>query len=462
MKIDKKIIYLFVFSLIIQIIFLLLFLNTAGELALTTGDGAKYLSLAKNLLNRHQFILYDQPDILPQSFRTPLYPLFVAGCLAITSKLWFISVIQILITCFNVFLIYKISLLFLNKKWALVPSILFILNPFVLYSSVIIMSEVLFLLFFLLSIYYLISYLKNQDYKKIIPIFLFLAISTLIRPVSYYLLVVFLIAIIIILIKQKINYKKIAITLVLAILSWAIIITPWMYRNYKIFNSFSLASVQNYNLYFYNARLLYSKTNNRSKDKVEADFWKKTESDLTPAAANRQVSTYSYIKSLYAGSYLKDKAFSIIFNHPFTYANIHLIGSASFFFDAGWRNVADVFRLNIGQPKNLSLLLSQYKYKLIFSNITQNSIYFILFSIEKIYYFIIFILAILGIIKSPKDKRIYFLLLIGLILYFSLTSGPVASARYRYPIEPFILILSVWGLSGLEVFNKNKEVSKQS
>jgi 4-amino-4-deoxy-L-arabinose transferase-like glycosyltransferase len=445
---DHKIsILIFVLSFFVHLIFLIVFLHFFGQDKLLKADSHNYLSLASTLLSQHQFSVNTGNLIMPESFRVPIYPLFLAICLSITKKIWFIALIQILISALSTVFVYKISQFFLKGKWAVVPSLIFISEPRVLYISILLMSETLFLLFILAGIYYLLKYFKNYNYLDLFFSICFLALSCLIKPVSYYLFFIIFLLSIFFIFKTK-NKKKIIITILIFVFSYSMIILPWLIRNKIFFNEFELSNIKNYNLYFYNSSFLHSKLygskmGSENLNFIVQDLQDKAREHYTERSYSKDMSYFVYIRSLYANDYLKKESTEFILNNPIEYTKIHLKGMHDFFI-----KTHDINRwFAITNNKSLAYSLSDDEY----------SRYFPIVLLEKIYLIFIFLLFLSSLFFIPKKKRINFYILYATILYFAIVSSPISLGRFKYPVEAFIYILAVYSLHSLYRIYINKK-----
>lgn len=445
----KTELFIFCAAIISQLIFLFIFIHLSGQPQILSGDGREYYTLGQNLLEHGQFRLSLGVGSLPESLRTPLYPLFIALCLSAVHQIWFISLIQIILSALIALVLYQLSRFLLTGRWQILPVILYLANPYTWFTSAWVMSEILYTLFFILSIYFLFKYLHVHRLLLLAFSILLLALTVLVRPVSFYLFFLYFLFIVIYQIFSHNNWRCITRSVILFIATCLLLIFPWCYRNYQVFNSFQLSSVQNYNLYFYNARLLYATVNGLDKDSAEELLNQRAANDLAPLALANKINYADWRRSLLAASYYKNQALMIFKSHILSYVRLHLVGTLPFFFDSGWRDVLAALNIDVGQPKSLTLLLTQSDFLGIWNNITQNFVYFTIFVLGKLYYLLMFILAFLAVFFVPRRIRLYTVIIYLLILYFAAVSSPVANARYRYPVEPLILLVATMGLSSL-------------
>ena len=77
------------------------------------GDSYEYVALAETMLSSGRFAL--SPTSLPETFRTPAYPLFIAGILAVTRNIVFVPIAQIILVAFSAALIFLIGTRFYTR-----------------------------------------------------------------------------------------------------------------------------------------------------------------------------------------------------------------------------------------------------------------------------------------------------------------------------------------------------------
>src|SRR3989344_20499 len=107
---------IFLSALILRSLFLMILLNHFNNdllSAISTPDG--YYRISENLLKGNGFSIYTPP--VPDSVRTPLYPLFMAGIAYLFKTYLAVAIIQILIGSGVAVLGYHISRYFLSSNF---------------------------------------------------------------------------------------------------------------------------------------------------------------------------------------------------------------------------------------------------------------------------------------------------------------------------------------------------------
>ncbi len=132
-------------------------------------------------------------------------------------------------------LLYKIVLRLTNKKFlSFIASILFLINPYILYYTVTPMAEVLFITNLIGVAYFLLSWLDNKRLKDLLLCGLFITLASLSRYEGIILIPLVGIIILLSLVKEKKSYHEIEALFLLFIIptiagAIAILAYSWVY-----------------------------------------------------------------------------------------------------------------------------------------------------------------------------------------------------------------------------------------
>ncbi len=225
---DKKIILLFLFALLIRIGYVAFYPPLPID-----GDAGAYLDLGINLFEGNGYAR----DGVEETRRAPGYPFFLTSLFLLFGKnLLFVKLLQALISTLTVVLIYSFARKLFNRKVAacsgLLASFYF---PFVFYSGLI-LTETLYTFLLIVGFYILFSFKKTSAIISGI----FFGFAALIRTESLLIVLFVLFAIFL----STNNKKKVLITGCLVLLFLFLIISPWSIRNYTLYNQFFLVNTQ--------------------------------------------------------------------------------------------------------------------------------------------------------------------------------------------------------------------------
>ncbi len=214
-----------------------------------TPDSESYLITARKLIESGQFATGLQPEI----FRTPGYPLLLIPGILLGQQEIVAIFIQIMLSCFTIFLIYKIALaIWGESKIATFCALLYAVEPVSILWLILLMPETLFTALITLFIYLLIKYFDEKSWKQLLCAAITLAASIYVRPIGYYLplliAAILLIGSLTTIQKNKILMIHACVFFLVAMGSVGI----WQVRNYVKTGYSGFAAVSDYNLYCYN------------------------------------------------------------------------------------------------------------------------------------------------------------------------------------------------------------------
>ena len=419
---NKKIISLLLFAFLIRLIFLL-FVYYNDEQGILSTDSNDYIKLANRIISDFSYKKPEQPEI----FRVPGYPFFLAIVIYLFGKHFFvIAFIQIILdtlTCFLLWLLCKKIFIFLGKaqseKIALCALIFQIITVNAITFSTKILSETLFSVIFIFLLL-MIEYINQKTVWKSLFCGVITGILCLIRAVI-------IPANIIILIYIGFRHKSIKI-LTVFIIPLTLILGLWSFRNYNKTGYFGISTVPKINLYRYNAcaAIAYKNNINFLKQQNICD------TNLNKFKFQKKQADFSYKMGLY--EFKKD---------PFTFIFVHLKADINCLFPSvGFMFKMLGFKLGNG---TLSVIHSngfiegiKYYFK------DQEYLVWIMFPFLIIFFAKMFF-ALLGIYSIGKKYPVTFFYTI-LILYFILVPGPVATPRFRVPVEGLISIFTALGI----------------
>lgn len=183
--------------------------------------------------------------VLPSIYMPPLYAYYIYTLKILTIEFFdlvkIVIISQILLSCLSVLIFFKIIRNFIKYKTSIYLSYIFALFPLNIFSAVQVSSITLQLFLFLLYAYFLVLFLKEKTYKKIINVGIFSGFLMLIRGEF---ILLFILTILYLLFVSKVILKKIIIFIFFSM----VIISPHIMRNYINFNSFILTKSFGYNL----------------------------------------------------------------------------------------------------------------------------------------------------------------------------------------------------------------------
>lgn len=454
-KINDKILrwIVFSFSLVILLsVFTFCFLKQ-GEAFMVRSDSPGYIQISRNIIDYGVFSRSSELPLIVDSFRTPLYPLFLSFFYIFTNSLFVVGIVQCILLSLSLVLVLEIGKLVGNRKIGILASLLFGLDFYNVVSSGFIKTESLFIPIFFVFVYNFILFLKKDSERNLIYSGLFLGLSALVRPsVIYFLLGLIVFYLIVCLLKKK-SFLIFLRRAFIIFITFILIISPWLIRNKLVFDKMSLSSIKEYNFYFWNLSTINSEQKGVSKDDIRGV--------LSEEIMNKfNLEDKLELSSFELGSYYKEESMKVLKGNKLNYIKEHILGSSYFMISNYYRKTAYALTGNsdadipIYDIMDIVKNRDFYKIKDILFNGGFPLIMMIIgFGISFVY-LLFLLINLLFVFKSKNiDLELFLYIIVG---YFAVITGPLGSGSYRHPVLPFIIILAIIGFFRFKSYIKNK------
>ena len=413
-------------------------------------DAFEYNKLAVNILKHREFSTVVNETLVPESFRTPGYPLFVAIILALFKVPIAVAVIQSILAGITAVMAGSIVYRALNARIAAWAGIVFAVEPITAYYSVLMLSETLFtfLLFSVICILIQdVSYQKRLTRSGIAGALLGLAV--LVRPIAAFLIPIIVVGLWIVLKRRETLRRVLSVTLVF-IVGYVVVVSPWLIRNNAVFGRPSISSLGAYNLLFYNASMFYAQKYNVSLAEARQFFVSQIPELGADNVYERRSLLYSGEEGTLALRYLKENVFE--------YGWFHFVRMAPFFITDGIRDVGLQIGLYQGNLPDITGLLLAGKITQLTGDLLNSPAGFTLLIVGAGFWSLVFFLMIIGLIHGFWASSRERLVVIGLFIiigYFAFMSSPVANGRYRLPVVPFMIALAGFGWGAIRKIKRS-------
>ncbi|MBI2967557.1 MAG: glycosyltransferase family 39 protein [Bacteroidetes bacterium] len=437
-------IILFLFLLNFTWFYSILKINPSGFFSF---DSYQYINLAGNILHHASFSQSEQPPLIQDPYRTPLYPLFLAVIYPAGSEIA-VVILQILLSAGTVLLVCRITLLFIeNKIAATLAGIFYALDIPTLVFNNQIMTETLFTFLLMLSVYFFLKFINDDSGAKSKTLFLsgfFLGLSILCRPIAIFLPLILILVLAGTIFRKKVNapvrnfvYPVVAFTgpLLLTVLLWYI-------RNYLVFGNLFFSLIGPVNMCNFHGAAVYARVNNMEFYAAREKFWKELEEDA-PVRISEDVTVYT--------KYIAGKSLKLMAGHPVTAIRNQVTGMLHLLFKP---LRGDIDR-QLGFVKGFTTItpLESDSGADIFSALPSKSgkITQLLVFYQFFWMIIVYCGTLLSMVVLFRRKNYLVLALVfGIIVYFTLvTTPPLTYARFRVPLIPLLAILGAIGLTSL-------------
>ena len=234
-----SIILLFLLSFAVRIPVILIL----GDTILDNEWGIMHYNLINhNILSQQSFGEF----LLPNLWLPPLYAyyLYILSFLNFEDQNFVLLVLfsQIILASISVVIFYKLNKNFFSQKISLFSSLLFSFFPLYLYASAQISSISLTIF---LAIYFYYFFFKIKNNKKYINIILYSLVGGLLILCNREFIAIIILSSFYLLFFYKISFKKI----LLIILVTSITISPYLVRNYIVFDKIIMGAGFGYNLW---------------------------------------------------------------------------------------------------------------------------------------------------------------------------------------------------------------------
>jgi 4-amino-4-deoxy-L-arabinose transferase-like glycosyltransferase len=338
------------------------------------------------------------------TYHPPVYPYFIAGIYSLFGFSYLsVYVVQSILGVFNTLFIFLIGKNIFNSRIGKLSAVASLLYwPLTMYSGIL-MSETVFLFLLLLGIYLL---LKGIDTGKA-AYFAFcgtsIALSTPTRSINLLFIILIPIGYCVLNIK---NIRTAVRNSVIFMLLFCVIMSPWVIRNYKLYNAFiPVDSLGGVNLYIGNNEKSLGFFVDISHDPLDNTGKNDHESDQI----------------------LKKAAVNYILNHPLRFAALTV-----------WRSTLFIIFDFVQIDWVLAVYMSNnFLFKFI--------IWYVLVYLSCAFFFI---LGVKGLRYLWKDKKGILLLCI-MLYYLGVNSVFYIQARYRLPVMPFLSVAAAFSLDKL-------------
>jgi hypothetical protein len=407
----------------------------------TDNDVNKFLSAGVNFFQHGVFSMSLSAPFVPTMFIPPVYSVFLASIFFVFGKFWVLAVyiLQGLLMSWAALYLYRNLRGTVSERSAFWVAVIFAIEPFSNFITNVTTPDSLFAVMLIVGVISFWNFLRRPKNSTLIISSVFLVIATLIKPISQFLPVLFIVIMVAVLARN--SFKKVQIAKYAGIYLgiFLILLSPWLVRNKITFNNWNITSLPSYNLYFYNAAMVVAKDNKTDISAAQELLFKKAQKD-TAVKVSEDLFNPKYSK------YLQTQAFKIILSHKAEYLKLHLLTFGPFFINDGYNKIYPLLGLSLHNDQSITLLLSNGNLSQIKNYLfSRNFFSLFLFGIGKVVWLVIyvFILRHLYLLWKNKERvRLWnFAFFAVVILYFAALTGPVAAASYRMPVQAFIFTL---------------------
>lgn len=390
-------------------------------------DATEYALLSDSIIKTHSFSI---DGSVPETFRTPGYPAFIALIRTISGGSFLaVTFIQILLALCIALLIQKIGAQHFSPKVGAMAAIIFLINPTTLLVSLVIHSEIPFVTLYILLFWLIGEYLEKKPWSISIISGFLTAMAMYIRPIGFLAFPIFLAPILF----TKINWKKKIVLATILVTVTLLLLAPWMLRNKEKTGVFGFSSLATQSIVTYSIPMFRVHLNDTSIEKETNRIVKET-------GAKQE-----NWRELSSAPLLKPYIYGFVKNNFFSYSKWHAIVSIPFFFasDIDWSRTV----YSLAMHKTLS-----NKSQAAIFDLAKGNVGSFLGKIthpwwkfsERMIFCLFALFSLYVVIKMRRKTAIW--VMVGIIVYLAFATGPVATARHRFPVDPFIYLIASAGI----------------
>ncbi|MDP3996364.1 MAG: glycosyltransferase family 39 protein [bacterium] len=434
----KIVVIIFALALIARAALFFINLDANGGNFEETVHGSDwYFEVAKNLEAGEGFAIFAGE---PSAIHVPLYPLFLFFSLFLFGNFAFAVVVQVIIgsiiPVLGKIVAFKIVP---SEKISLLVGFFLALEPnFVLFSSIF-FTETLFIFIFLLFFIAFLTYFKNTDARFLALSALLLGMATLIKTVTQFLPII-LLPLLWWFVRKKLPIKTVFLHFGLFAVVFVLVLSPWLYRNYKVFGAPGMTIMPTLNLYATLVPSVLSVENGTSFNEARDAFLKQTGVDLkTLTFAN--------------ASDFNKEAFGELWQNKLSFIKVSAVNIFTFFTHDGMLTVLENAGITPERYLSRSALELFFFSPVQFAKTVYQYIFspFVLVLVMRLFWLLVTALFLVGTILLLRRKMftVSVALSLATVLYFAGTTpsnGLTVNARFRMPVYPIILTIALYSV----------------
>lgn len=443
---------LFVALFVRVLLFVLVLIKTPDLNVFHSADTGWYVRLATELIEHGRFWSGEIPELI----RTPGYPLMlVLGLWAGHVEIITIA-LQIVMSTATCYLIYLTAQQFTtNKQTASIAALLFAFEPLSILHSVLLLSETLFTLLIVASIYLLASAYSLRSIRHFVLAALCLASSAYVRPVAYFLPLVLTLLMLIFWAINK-DRRVLVGTAIFFFVSFGLM-SVWQMRNVCVADYSGFSAVGDFNAYFHFEAALKSKRESRPfYDCLEELGFYDRETYLNQHPEQRHWNLGERYR------FMQREAVAAARSDPRTAVMFYVKGLAISYGDPGAIEYLRLFDLYPQKGRLLNSVVGTGLFSAIKQLIVQRPLVVLFSAIFGLLLLGHYVLALSALGQKKLIQRPAALLALSTLIYLAITSGgTVGSARLRTPVMPFIVLFAAFGLTRLIDYIAQRKAASQ-
>lgn len=417
-----------------------------NSVAFLWNDAARYDFAAHAVMQPGMIVAW--PGSLENEFGKvpPGYPLFWAGLhLLFDNRDEIVVLTNIFLSLITISLVYAVAKHLFDARMALLASLLVSLDIASFSYSLQAMSEIPFTVFLMTMILAGVCFFTNKSSGSwACLIGVTLAGATLVRAISYYLIVPFLLIVLTWAWLQHQPLKKMFANVGLVLLPFVISVGAVQLYNYTQSGSWGFTTVGGYNMYYYRAAAIVALRDNISLIDARQTFDKELERYCNIHPETRQWNVFQL------GDWMMGQGLATVQQYPAQFLKTEINGAIPMMLGGGDGPLLRMLNIPVVTVEDSETFaaLKNFEFALLFKRFA-SSMSLVSFILAVGYLGIIYLGVFFWVARVLLHRQfaVVHLFIWTIILYFVVVSaGPEAGSRFRVPIMPALALYAAGGL----------------
>ena len=397
-------------------------------------DAGEYHDLATTLEHHHRFAR--TAEAAPNAYRTPGYPAFIAAVYSIGGdRPWVVLLAQIVLDAMTSMMIFLMISATMDYRSGLVGAAAYALDPFLVQSSVSLLSDTLFVFLCVLGALFFSKAIARRfawdSRGQLVLAAAVWGLATLVRPTTQFF--VLLIPVLILWIGRK-SIRHAAKSAGAFAIVFVLVIAPWVARNLVMFGQPALSTSGAYNMLILYAVPLEVERQGAASDTIAGALLREAD-DLMRQDGHAPELLNDFQKS----PYWQHIAVQYVAREPGRFAKLCVVGVLHSFGNLGTRGFAQMlgFRQHEGDPLDMNMYSNPLQLlKEFVARKTRGELSIGI--VVGLFLCLSYALCVVGIVAAwGRYDRLFLVFCLFVAMYFMVISGPYGLARYRLPAIPF-------------------------
>lgn len=427
---------------------------------LIVGDGGGYEQIVRNVIEGNGYSMEVEPPYKVDMLRTPGYPLFILGIYQIVGyRPEIVTLVQNILSLVTLYVAYRLAVHLFGPKEALIATTLMAVDVGTIILMNVMLTETLFMALFVPATYCLLIGLDSPHrWRWMAAAGALFGLATLVRPAAIF-LPFLLLPFIWWAIRDLWLKRTIAVVLLLA--AYLLFLSPWSYRNWQVFGSPNITlAAQSMTL---NIHASYVRAGLNHTTLAE-------EEPRIPEEIRRELGERT-ISAAEMEQLIQTKAIAELKQHPGEYVLLYLKSMGLTLLLPNTNFLANILGV-LDQPTGL---IANMRARSLSENIQALSEFsrhylagspdrtlFLIATVAEILVVLVTLtLATVGIIVGLRNRhRVRVVLLLVIIAYFFVVTGPIGTGRYRLPTMPYLMMLAGYGFVQAQIWRHTRRAQK--